>query len=316
MNRLSPIPRIILVHLTMLIGCLPVTISASFAQEPASMKPGTLKLDSLKGYSSSIYFSTGKKPRAEQIAGFLEGAARFFQKEIGFTPESQIYILAPDDWKYMAAAPLLETYGFPHNLDHLRLVVASDDNAFFRSFLPPLDQLPPTLGERVKTAYAAGNGEFSMQPFFDLLALHELGHSYTAQAGLKMHRHWMGELFVNIMLHTYVAEEQKHLLPALETFPDLTIAQGTADFTYTTLADFERLYTSLGMGPRNYGWYQCRLHRAAKDIYDAGGKDVLQKLWQALKKHQSEMTDDEFVKMLKEEVHPSVAEVFTNWDKK
>jgi 23S rRNA-/tRNA-specific pseudouridylate synthase len=39
-----------------------------------------------------------------------------------------------------------------------------------------------------------------------LLALHEMGHSYTAQAGLKMHRYWMGELFVNIILHTFKAQ--------------------------------------------------------------------------------------------------------------
>ncbi|GAO45431.1 hypothetical protein [Flavihumibacter petaseus] len=90
----------------------------------------------------------------------------------------------------------------------MRLVVATDDNAFWAGFLPAVDKLPPAVAAQIKKAYGRQDGSFTMMPFFDLLALHEYGHSYTAQAGLKMQRHWMAELFVNIMLHTYVAENQ------------------------------------------------------------------------------------------------------------
>lgn len=69
------------------------------------------------------------------------------------------------------------------------------------------------------------------------------------------------------------------------------------------------------MGPKNYGWYQSRLHSAAKDIYNAGGKTVLKQLWAALKKHQETMTDQEFLEMLKKEVHPSVANVYLDWNR-
>ena len=131
-----------------------------------------------------------------------------------------------------------------------------------------------------------------------------------------MHRHWMGELFVNIMLHTYVAENQPERLPALETFPNMVVGAGTAEYKYTSLQDFERLYTTLGMGPKNYGWYQTKLHSAAKDIYTAGGSRVMKKLWTALKKHQEEMTDEAFADMLDKEVHPSVANVYLKWNEK
>jgi hypothetical protein len=70
----------------------------------------------------------------------------------------------------------------------------------------------------------------------------------------------------------------------------------------------------MGMGPKNYGWYQSRLHSAAKDIYNAGGKDAMVKLWYALKLHQEDMTDEALLKMLQTEVHPAVAEVVINWD--
>lgn len=155
-----------------------------------------------------------------------------------------------------------------------------------------------------------------MMPFFDLLALHELGHPYHEQGGLKMQRKWMQELFVNLMLHTYVAEKEPQLLPALETFPNMVVSAGTAEYKFTSLADFERLYEGLGMGPKNYGWYQSKLHVAAKNIYNAGGAKVMKKLWASLKKHPENMSDDAFVKMLKKEVHFSVADVYLKWNKK
>lgn len=268
----------------------------------------------LTGYSQTIYYSPGQDARAKSIAGLIEKAGIFFKEEIDFTPKTTLYILAPQHWKGIASPPLRDVYGFPHNIDDVQLVVAAEDNDFWRGFLPPVNQLPAPVAAQVKRAYGNADGSYSMMPFFDLLALHEMGHSYHAQAGLNMQRNWMKELFVNIMLHTYVAEKQPELLPALETFPEMVIGAGTAEYKYTSLQDFEKLYASLGMGAKNYGWYQCKLHSAAKDIYRAGGKDVLKKLWTALKKHPEKMTDAELASMLAEEVHPSVADVYLKWN--
>ena len=290
--------------------------NSCFGQDTSKTGTMPVPLEKLSGFTQTYYYSSGQLDRARSIAVFMENAGRYFHNEIAFTPNSILYILSPDDWKYIAAKPLLEVYGFPHNIDHVRLAIAAEDNDFWRSFLPPVDQLPPSLALQVKKAYGKPDNSYSMMPFFDLLALHEMGHSYTSQAGLKMHRQWMGELFVNIMLHTFVAEKQPELLPALETFPNMVVAAGSAEYNYTSLEDFERLYSTMGMGPKNYGWYQCKLHSAAKDIYNTGGKEVLKKLWKALKDHQEKMTDKEFADMLKNEVHSSVANVFLNWNKK
>ncbi|RYG29186.1 MAG: hypothetical protein EOO01_38600 [Chitinophagaceae bacterium] len=300
-----------LVHLS--IGTLLFGIT-SLSQEKPKVDAVEPTLNELKGFTQKIYYSTGQETRAESIAIFIESAGRYFQTELQFTPLTKLYVLAPEHWKSFAAKPLHEVYGFPHNVDHERLVIAGEDNDFWRSYLPPVSELPPPIAVQITKAYSRPDGSLSMMPFFDLLALHEMGHSYTAQAGLKMHRYWMGELFVNIMLHTYVAEEQPELLPALEAFPNMVVGAGTANYKYTSLRDFEQLYTTMGMGPQNYGWYQCKLHTAAKDIYNAGGKDVLNKLWRALKEHQDTMSDEEFVIMLQNKVHPSVAAVYLDWE--
>ncbi|HMR93384.1 MAG TPA: hypothetical protein PKC69_13770 [Chitinophagaceae bacterium] len=297
-----------------LLTCISIS-AASFAQGGGSDTIPHPPLEQLAGYSQTIYYSPGYETRAESIAGFMEKAGAFFKKEIKYMPKATLYILGPQHWKSIAAAAVQDVYGFPHNIDDSRLVIAAADNDFWRSFLPPADQLPPPVAADVKKAYGQPDGSYSMMPFFDLLALHEMGHSYHSQAGLHMQRNWMKELFVNIMLHTYIAEKQRSLLPALETFPNMVTGAGTAEYTFTSLRDFERLYASLGMGARNYGWYQCKLHAAAKDVYNAGGKKVLKKLWKALKKHQEKMTDEAFAQMLSKEVHASVADVFLKWNK-
>lgn len=296
-----------------ILSALLLLCNFSFAQQAKKITdPSPLK--ELHGFTQTYYYSPGHEERAKEIAVFLENAGNYFKKEIGFTPKIELYILAPQHWKDVALELMQNVYGFPHNIDEVRLAIAAEDNDFWRSFLPPIENLPPSVAAEVKNAYGKEDGSYSMMPFFDLIALHEMGHSYTAQAGLKMHRHWMGELFVNLMKHTYIEEEQPELLPALETFPTMVVGAGTAEYEFTSLEDFERLYATLGMGPKNYGWYQSKLNLASKDIYDAGGKQVMIKLWEALKKHQQEMTDEEFVKMLKDEVHPAVANVYLEWE--
>ncbi len=286
-----------------------IFLDSTFGQTTSTAAP----FNKLRGFTQTYFYSPAHEERAKEIALLMEQAGKFFKNEINFTPKIELYVLAPQHWKDVAAKPLQEVYGFPHNIDQVRLAIASEDNDFWRSFLPPVEKLPSPLASKVKNAYGKPDGTYSMKTFFDLLAIHEMGHSYTSQAGLKMNRLWMGELFVNIMLHTFIAEKRPELLPALETFPNMVVAAGTEEYQYTSLEDFEKLYTTMGMGPKNYGWYQSKFHVAAKNIYDQGGKEVLKKLWQALKYHQENLSDQQFATMLEKEVHPSVAIVLLNW---
>ena len=291
------------------------TCSFTFAQDYSNNAKISV-LPKLKGFTQNYYYSLGQENRAEHIAKLMEDAVLYLQEEIAFIPKTNMYILSPQNWKDYAAPPFHDVYGFPHNIDQTNLAIAAEDNSFWKSFLFNVDQLPTSLKVEVNKAYGKSDGSYSMMPFFDLLAIHEIGHSYTAQAGLKMQRHSMSELFVNIMLHTYVAEKNKELIPALETFPNMVISRGSQKLTYTSLEDFEKLYPTMGMGPENYGWYQCQFHAAAKEIYNKGGKEVLVKLWTALKNHQEELSEEMFIEMLQKEVHPAVADFYLTWKKR
>ena len=92
----------------------------------------------------------------------------------------------------------------------------------------------------------------------------------------------------------------------LETFPRVVLEGGSAQFEHQSLADFECLYTAVG--PQNYGWYQCRLHVAARQVFEAGGAAALQRLWQAF----VPISDDQLTEVLRQ-VHPRLEQVLTGW---
>lgn len=196
--------------------------------------------------------------------------------------------------------------------DNKTLVVATDDNEFFRSFLPPLETLPAALAGQVRSAYNVG-GEITMMPFFDLLSLHELGHAFHLQGGLNVQRKWMGELFCNILLQTYIAENEPEQLAALTVFPNMVVAAGTEGYQFTSLQQLEKHYTQIAKEhPKNYGWYQSRWHVAARQIYDERGKEALPVLWNALK-NQEPMTDEELISYFRANGNNAVSSMMINW---
>ena len=269
----------------------------------------------LNGYKTKVYYSSGNHERAKIIVERMDNVLEFYKKLIDFEPEVTILILSPSDWSKFTTFPV---YGMPH-YDETRelLIIASANNDFWNSFIPPIDQLPKELADKISETYVDHNSNLTMQAFFDLLSIHEIGHAYHFQANLNIQRKWMGELFVNILLHTYIAEKEPDQLAALTVFPQMVIAGGTGSYKYTSLADIEQRYEEIGQKyPQNYGWYQCRWHSAAGTIYDAGGVETFVKLWDAFSKQKEKLNDSEFASFLSEKVHQSVADVMLKWDEK
>lgn len=270
-------------------------------------------LTALDGYKTKVYFSTDNDVRAKIVAERMDRVLKYYDKLIAFEPEVTLLILNPADWPKHTTFPV---YGMPHYDDKRNLlIIASENNEFWKSFIPPIEQLPKELADKISSTYVDENGALTMQAFFDLLAIHEIGHAYQYQAGLNVQRKWMGELFCNILLHTYIAENEPEQLPALTVFPKMVIASGTEGYKYTSLKDIEERYEEIGSRhPKNYGWFQSRWHYEAGNIYDAGGIDAFIKLWNAFSEQKEKLNDEELVVLLSEKVHQSVADVMLKWD--
>ena len=273
------------------------------------------RFDSLvnkSGKQIAVYCSKGFEARAAEIGSRVETAQLFFAGFLQQRPSVTLLVLSKNDWKQYTNFPV---YGMPHYNDDQTLVVAAEDNAFWKSFIPPPGQLTPETAAQVQQVYGQADGSISMKPFFDLLAIHELGHAFHFQAGINTQRKWMGELLANLMLHVFVAEQEPASLPALTLFPQLVINGGTKGFLYTSLKDVHDRYDEIGQQhPNNYGWYQSRWHAGAAAMYEQEGKELTRRLWTALKKQTNTLNDEELNRYLQEQVGTTLAAFIRNWD--
>ncbi|HCE58151.1 MAG TPA: hypothetical protein DER09_10075 [Prolixibacteraceae bacterium] len=271
------------------------------------------QLNALDGYNFKVYYSTGCDDRAKLISTRVYKAKNYFEKLLNFTPSVNLLILSENDWSKYTKFPV---YGMPHYNGDSILIVAVNDNPFWKSFVPPLEQLPDELRQQILTVYRTDKGEISMQAFFDLLAIHELGHAFHFQAKINMQRKWLAELYVNSLLHAYVAEIEPESLSALTLIAKMVLGAGTKSLTYTSLEDIENRYNEIGQNyPNNYGWYQFRWHTAAGKIYDSAGDRINRKWWDALKIRNEKLSDTELFLFLESEIGESVADVMRYWDR-
>lgn len=273
-----------------------------------------VNLDFLVGRQIKTLYSDGYKDQAAEMAARCDRVMSFYKDVLNFEPYVTLLVLSKEDWGKYTNFPV---YGMPHYTDAKTLIVAAEDNDFWRSFIPPMDALPTDLAQKIATTYSDGNGSVTMKKFFDLLAIHELAHAYEFQGKLNMQRKWMQELFANIFLHTYIAEKEPELLPALMVFPQMVVTStNKSDLKYTTLDELDYNYDTMSMEyPNNYGWYQSRWHIMAGNIYDQGGVKALKKLWRELRNNSQQMDDAALDEMLSNNVHPSVADARLKWNK-
>lgn len=266
----------------------------------------------LNGYPFDVFYSSDNEERAENIAERCTNTIQFYEQKLGAKPEIQLFVLNPAEWQKYAGQVV---YGMPHHSNG-KLIVASEDNDFWRSFLPPVDNLPKDVAAKITAIYSAEDGSLTMQPFFDLLAIHELGHAFHFSSGLNMQRKWLTELFANLFLHTYIAEKEPELLPAATTFPEMVLSTtNKTNLRFTSLNDFENRYDEIAQKhPGNYGWYQCKLINGASELYNSHGVDAIKNLWAALETHDEDLNNHELSKMLAEDVNQQLADVFLKWD--
>ena len=264
-------------------------------------------LRGLDGFQFPVYASKGCGDRGRVLARLCQGAYYFLSDTFATHPDVTVLVLALEDWSHYTTEP---TYGMPHCLDEHLLVLAGENSDFWTSMVPSLDTVTSETAAAVRAAYGQPDGTVDVSPFFDLLTIHELAHVFHEQAAIQFPRKWIQEFFANLSLHTYVATQQPAQLPVLEAFPRLIVEADSLHVRYHRLADFERLY--MAVGPQNYGWYQCRLHVAAREVFEAGGISVLQDLWGAFSRADMPISNEQLARKLGS-VHPRLEQVFARW---
>lgn len=254
----------------------------------------------LEGFPFPVLASEGLVPRARELAARGARALSFLASTLGMSTEMALLVLGPEDWDGRSGFPL---YGMPNYVAG-NVVVAGEPSDFWRGFVELVAEADSADLEALGEAYGA-SGEIDLSSFFDLLAIHEIGHHFHHVGRVRFPRLWLMELFCNLCLHVYVAEQEAEALPVLECLPAVVAAISPDRFPHRDLRAFEQLYNRIP--PQNYGWYECRLHVAAKRVYDAGGPAVLRRLWDRFR-----LSDAELAIAL-EELEPELLRVQSDW---
>lgn len=264
--------------------------------------------------SINLFYSHETEDNPIFLGVLTNEANIYFSKTLGkLDMQVNLLVINPHDWGKYTSAQII--YGMPHwrRTDN-SIIVASDDNFFWAANLPDVSQLESPYKELFFETYGTEGGRLSARHFFDLGTIHELAHLWLYNGGRETQRIWLEEIFCNLATLAFIESERAEWARGLFLLTDYHLANTNIPMQFTTLETFEENRMRIVMeAPHNYGWYQYRFIHAARLLYDAGGTEVLKKLWDFLEKYQEKLPDEKLVQKLGEEVHPFFAEMIRNW---
>ena len=244
-------------------------------------------LTRLEGYRFEVRYSDGAGERARAAADITADAYAYFTRLFSAVePDIAVVVADEEDWE--SGQP----YGLPFfndDVDQIRpgvIVMPAGPGDFWRAMGQDLRQVSAGGYRRLLATYPDGSGGLDLQPFFDLVTIHELGHAFETLGDLRLPTFWLSEIFANLALHAFVVTKQpesRNTLEVLSTVGAQSRSLGARMRAggYSTLEELEAHYTGGEdpMSPLNYVWYQYRWQRLAAKVFDADGEDGLIRLW-------------------------------------
>jgi hypothetical protein len=279
----------------------------------------------LDGYPFEVRYSKGALVRARAAADIAASAYGYFSRLFsGTEPDIAIIVADQADWESR------QPYGLPFFNDddgQIRpgiVVMPAGSGDFWIAIGQDIREASPRGYRRLLTAYPDGAGGLDLQPFFDLVTIHELGHAFEVLGKLRLPTFWLGEIFANLALHAFVAARQPESLSTLEALPTVGArsrrlgARMRAE-GYSTLEELEAHYTGGDepMSALNYVWYQHRWLRLAARMFDADGEDGVVRFWNYFhatdRLTSGNVTAASLAPVLRAEVSETLGRAIQNW---
>ena len=178
------------------------------------------RLAHLGGYRFEVRYSEGALVRARAAADVAANAYGYFSRLFsGVEPDIAIIVAGQADWESR------QPYGLPFFNDddgQIRpgiVVMPAGSGDFWVAIGQDIRDASPRGYTRLLATYPDGAGGLDLQPFFDLVTIHELGHAFEMFGDLRLPTFWLGEIFANLALHAFVVTKQPEQLTTLEVLP-------------------------------------------------------------------------------------------------
>ena len=241
----------------------------------------------LQGYPFDVRYSDGALPQATVAADVAADAYTYFDRLFaGVEPDIALDRGRRSRLVESAAvrAAVLQRRRRADPPRHRGDARRTAESSGLRS-VQDLRDASPNGYPKLLATYPDGAGGVDLQPFFDLITLHELGHAFETLGDLRLPTFWLSEIFANLALHAFVATQMPASLPRWRcSRPSEREAQLAARMRaegYSTLEELEAHYTGRRhpMSPLNYVWFQYRWQRLAAKMFQADGEDGVIRFW-------------------------------------
>ena len=282
-------------------------------------------LSQLGGYPFEVRYSNGSLVRARAAAGVAANAYGYFSRLFGAV-EPDIALIVADEADWSGSGP----YGLPFFRDdagEIRpgiVLMPAGGGDFWTGIGQDIRDASPRGYAKLLAAYPDGADGLDLQPFFDLITIHELGHAFEVLGDLRLPTFWLSEIFVNLAMHAFVATQLPVSLPTLEVLP--TVGAGSRKLAarmraggYSTLEELQAHYTGGddSMDPLNYVWYQHRWLRLTAKMFEVDGEEGLVRFWDCFhatdRVNASEVTAASLAPLLTTEVSATLGWAVRDW---
>jgi hypothetical protein len=256
-------------------------------------------LASLSGFPFEVRTSASTREQARRLAERCHRAYEYLGDMLAFRPRCALVVLDRADWSERASNP---SYALPYyDAGNLFLTGEPSD---LTAWLEEVAGSAPAAAQELDQVYGTGPGR--LEPFADLLVVHELAHAFHDGVPFVFPRSWLMELFANMALYAFVVTIEPERRQHFETLPRVTLEHGLLKPAARDLRYFEAFYPAIE--PLTYVWYQFRFTMMAKNLIDAAGPDMLRRLWDAFA-----LSDEQLAGILGG-IHPEAGQWLASWD--
>jgi hypothetical protein len=288
--------------------------------------PAGSGLSGLDGYPFEVRYSPGARRRAEVVAGLAAEAYAYFSGLFSnVRPDIAVIVAERRDWPGQDLP-----YGLPFfrdEPDEIRpgiVVMSAGGGDFWTGMVEDLREASPRGDAKLRATYPDGRGGVDLQPFFDLITVHELAHAFEMLGDLRLPTAWLSDIFVNLALHAFVATRRPEHRETLEVLP--AVGAGSRRLAARMRAEGVSTLDALdahypvgadGMSPLNYVWFQYRWMRLAARLFADEGEQVLTRFWACFHGRERVSPDGRsaasLAPLLRAEVSPLLGRAVRDW---
>jgi hypothetical protein len=282
-------------------------------------------LASLDGYPFEVRYSPGARDRALASSEIAADAYGYFRDRFsGVEPDLALIVANEADWSGRGPYGLPFFNDEPGELRPGIVLMPAGDSDFWEGIAEDIRTASPRGYATLLATYGDGDGGVDLQPFFDLITIHELGHAFEVLGDLRLPTFWLSEIFVNLALHAFIATRRPQSLATLEVLPTVGAASRNLAARwrangYSTLEELQAHYTggNDSMDPLNYVWYQHRWLRLVAKMFSIDGEDGLVRFWECFhavdRVSGGETTAASLAPLLTKEVSPTLGRAVREW---